>query len=125
MRHRLASRAASLARALAFSPVVHACGGPFGIDHLVEYDDSGIRKRSNQVFLQNATALVVVGGALWEGDDTRLGHTYWQALDCVLVGVVTAQAMKVVFSRARGRRRPTIRISGSRATATTASRAAK
>ena len=80
MRHRLASRAAAIALALAFSPVVHAGGGPFGIDHLVEYDDSGIRKRSNQVFLQNATALVVVGGALWEGDDTRLGHTYWQAL---------------------------------------------
>lgn len=83
--------------------VVPACadGGPFGIDHRIAYDNSGIWKRRNQVVLQDATALIVVAGALWEGDGTRLGHTYWQSVDSVVMGAITAQGMKYAFSRSR------------------------
>ena len=72
-----------------------------GIDHKVEFDDSGIWSRSNQLFLRNSTIVLTVGAALWEGSDSRLGHTYWESIDAVAIGAVTAQAMKVTFSRAR------------------------
>lgn len=76
-------------------------GGPFGIDHRIAFDDSGIWKRRNQIVLQDATALVVVGGALWEGDDSRLGHTFWQSVDAVAIGSITSEGMKYAFSRTR------------------------
>lgn len=42
-----------------------------------------------------------VVGALWEGDGTRLGHTYWQSADSVVLGAITAQGMKYAFSGSR------------------------
>ena len=79
----------------------NAAGGLFGIDHRLAYDDSGIWKRRNQLLLQDAAALVVVAGALWEGDQTRLGHTYWQSVDSIVLGTASAAVLKVAFSRAR------------------------
>lgn len=79
----------------------HAAGGPFGIDHRVAVDNSGIWKRSNQTLLQGATLLVVAGGALWEGDGTRIGHTFWQSVDSVVLGAVTSTGMKRIFGRTR------------------------
>ena len=58
-----------------------AGGGPLGIDHRLAYDNSGIWKRSNQTFVEYGTLAVVIGGALWEGGETRLGRTYWKTLD--------------------------------------------
>ena len=78
-----------------------AAGGPLGIDHRVAYDDSGIWSRRNQLILQDATALVVVAGALWEGDRSRMGHTYWQSFDSVVLGSASAAVLKLAFSRAR------------------------
>ena len=51
-----------------------AGGGPLGIDHRLAYDNSGIWKRSNQTFVEYGTLAVVIGGALWEGGETRLGR---------------------------------------------------
>ena len=76
-------------------------GGPLGIDHRLNFDDSGIWKRRNQLILQDVTPLVILAGALWEGDDTRFGHTSWQSIDSMLIGSVTATGMKLVFSRSR------------------------
>ena len=99
---RLSGCAAAIAAAqlLAAGPA-HAGGGPFGIDHRINVDDSGIWKRRNQLVLQDATALIVVAGALWEGSDTRLGNTFWRSLDSVVLGAVTAEGMKYAFSRTR------------------------
>ena len=80
-----------------------AAGGPLGIDHRLNYDDSGIWKRSNQRVLQDATFLIVVAGALWEGSDSRLGATFWRSLDAMALGTVTAEGMKIAFSRTRPR----------------------
>jgi membrane-associated phospholipid phosphatase len=91
------------AAAAAAVPRAHAAGGPLGIDHRLNADDSGIWKRSNQTFLQNATLAVVAGGALWEGSDTRLGKTFWQSVDSVALGILTAESMKVIFARTRPR----------------------
>ena len=87
--------------AIAAAPLASAAGGPFGIDHALNNDNSGVWKRRNQLFLQDATALVVVGGALWEGDDSRLGRTLWQSVDAMAIGVVTSTAMKRAFGRTR------------------------
>ncbi len=78
-----------------------AGGGPLGIDHRLAYDNSGIWKRSNQTFVEYGTLAVVIGGALWEGGETRLGRTYWKTLDAVAIEAVSATLLKVVFTRPR------------------------
>ena len=72
-----------------------------GIDHLVPYDDSGIWKRSNQEFVEYGLIAVEVGGALWEGGESRLGKTFWRSIDSSVAAGIVAQVMKVTFSRAR------------------------
>ena len=87
--------------ALAAAPLACAGGGPFGIDHVVRYDNSGIWKRSIQTDVAAATALTVIGGALWNGGDDKLGDTFWRSLDSTVLSVGTAQVMKFAFSRER------------------------
>ena len=88
--------------ALAFAAAGTAqAGGPIGIDHRLNFDDSGIWKRRNQLILQDVTPLVILAGALWEGDDTRFGHTSWQSIDSMLIGSVAAAGLKLAFSRSR------------------------
>ena len=87
--------------ALMLGTGVSVAGGPLGIDHRIAYDNSGIWNRSNQKFLQTATGVVVVAGALWDGDSDRLGRTFWQSVDSTVIGVGSATALKLVFSRAR------------------------
>jgi hypothetical protein len=72
-----------------------------GIDHLLDYDNSGIWKRSNQEILEYGAIAVTVGGALWEGGESRLGNTFWQSTDSLLASGILAQVMKVSFSRVR------------------------
>lgn len=78
-----------------------AAGGPLGIDHLVPYDNSGIWKRSYQKDLATGTALTVVGGALWLGDNDKLGDTFWRSLDSMALASASAQVLKFTFSRER------------------------
>ena len=75
--------------------------GPFGIDHRFSFDNSGIWSRSNQKNLEMGSAALVVGGALWEGNDTRLGKTFWKSTESMLMGDALAQAGKLVFRRQR------------------------
>ena len=72
-----------------------------GIDHRVTYDDSGIWARSNQDALVNILLVGEVGGALWEGGEDRFGRTLWQSIDSTLIGGVSSQVLKRVFSRER------------------------
>jgi acid phosphatase family membrane protein YuiD len=74
-----------------------------GIDHLVPYDDSGIWKRSNQEIVEYGLIAAEVGGALWEGGDSRLGKTFWRSIDSSVAAGLVAQVMKVTFSRVRPR----------------------
>lgn len=92
--------AATVGLCLVFVPQARAAG-PLGIDHRLNYDDSGIWNRNYQQALRYSTFLVVGAGALWEGDDSRLGHTFWQSADAMAMGLVTAEVMKVTFSRKR------------------------
>jgi membrane-associated phospholipid phosphatase len=72
-----------------------------GIDHKVTFDDSGIWNRNIQQALEYGSIAVVLGGAAWEGGETRLGRTFWQAVDSSVLGAVTSEAAKHIFTRAR------------------------
>jgi acid phosphatase family membrane protein YuiD len=78
-----------------------AAGGPLGIDHRWNYDDSGIWKRKNQLALMDLMIVGEIGGGLWEGGESRLGKTYWRAIDSSVAAGVSAQVLKVVFHRER------------------------
>lgn len=88
---------------LATIPAAAWAGGPFLIDHKVAFDDSGIWSRSNQKLLANGSAIAVIGGALFTDRDSRLGHTFDQALDSMVLTAGTTTAMKYAFSRERPR----------------------
>jgi len=89
--HDRRARRRSAPAALAYGAIFAMCavtdasagGGPFGIDHVVPYDDSGIWARSHQVHLAVGTALVVVSGSLWFGDDNKIGDTFWRSFDAM------------------------------------------
>jgi membrane-associated phospholipid phosphatase len=72
-----------------------------GIDHTVSEDNSGIWKRSNQQALVYTLIGGEIAGALWEGGETRLGKTFWQAIDSSALGAVSSEAMKHIFTRSR------------------------
>src|SRR4249919_632260 len=78
-----------------------AGGGPFGIDHLVTYDDSGIWNRKYQKQLAAGAALTVIGGALFADNDSRMGRTFDQSLDAMVLTGATTTVMKYAFSRPR------------------------
>ena len=90
---------------LLLAPLACVAGnrGPFGIDYLLTYDDSGIWKRSYQEALEYGVIAFEVGGALWEGGDTRFGRTLWQSIDASVASGLVSQAMKYTFSRVRPR----------------------
>ena len=98
----------SLSRSVVFASFVSllplpamAGGGPFGIDHVIAYDNSGIWARSNQQLLVGATIATVIGGSLILGDQDKLGDTFWRSFDSTAASAVVAQGAKWVFQRKR------------------------
>ena len=87
--------------ATAFPASAEAGGGPFGIDHTVPFDDSGIWARSNQEALLDVTILTVIGGSLALGDQDKMGDTFWRSLDSMAMSAVVAQGGKWIFQRKR------------------------
>src|SRR5580658_9043259 len=79
----------------------NAGGGPFGIDHEWALDERGIWARQYQTGLEYGVVAVEAGGALWLGNDSELGHTFWQTMDSSAISAVGAQLLKYAFSRAR------------------------
>jgi membrane-associated phospholipid phosphatase len=86
---------------LASTPACFAGGGPFGIDHEWSYDNSGIWKRSYQSILLYGLIGGEVGGALWEGGETRFGRTLWQSVDASAAAGLVSLGLKYAFSRVR------------------------
>ncbi len=81
--------------------VACAGGGPLGIDHEWSLDQSGIWARQYQQALAVGVIAFEVGGAVWLGNDDKLGHSLWQSIDSTVVSGVSAQLLKLTFSRAR------------------------
>lgn len=94
-------RIVAFALAMAFPVPSLAGGGPFGIDHTVHYDNSGIWRRSNQQVLMYGTILTVGVGAVWLGDNDRFGDTLWRSVDSMVVTAASTQVLKWTFQRER------------------------
>lgn len=95
------ARLAAVAVAL-LSPLQSiAGGGPLGIDHRWNYDNSGIWSRSNQNVLRYGGLIGDVAFALWEGGESRLGKSAWQSVDSVALSGIAAEASKRVLGRLR------------------------
>ncbi|OWW19882.1 hypothetical protein AYR66_10575 [Noviherbaspirillum denitrificans] len=78
-----------------------AGGGPFGIDSRLNYDNSGIWKRSNQKALVGVMIGGEIAGALWEGTDSRLGTTFWQSVDSSIMGGAGYAVLNLTTRRLR------------------------
>ncbi len=91
----------SLMIALLAGQCAWAGGGPLGIDHQWSLDENGIWARKYQQALAVGVIGFEVGGALWLGDEDKLGHSLWQAIDATVVSGAAAQLLKLGFSRAR------------------------
>lgn len=98
---RLAMMMAALCLLAMQIPSAYAGGGPFGIDHRVHYDNSGIWNRHVQKNVEYATLITVVGGSFVLGDHSKLGDTFWRSFDAVAVSSAAAQTMKWTFQRER------------------------
>jgi undecaprenyl-diphosphatase len=85
---------------LSFSAVGQNCGWS-RIDHTVSYDASGVWNPNAYRGLMIGLTAAQVGGALWEGSESRFGKTMWQGIDSEIIGGVAAEAGKYTFSRAR------------------------
>jgi membrane-associated phospholipid phosphatase len=95
MRRHLLAFTLALATAL-LSPRATA-----GFDHRIAFDESGVWNRNVQQTLRFGTLAVVIGGAAWEGGESRLGRTFWQSLDSIVLADATAEISKIVFARSR------------------------
>jgi hypothetical protein len=84
-----------------YSLSAHADGGFLGIDHEIKLDQRGIWARNYQVGLEYGTLGVEVAGSLWLGNDSDLGHTFWQSIDSSAVASFGAELLKLTLSRAR------------------------
>lgn len=78
-----------------------AAGGPLGIDHRLHYDDSGIWGKAHQNQVLIGTGLFIAASALWEGNDTRFGHTMWQSGDALAMSFAADFALSNTFQRQR------------------------
>jgi membrane-associated phospholipid phosphatase len=79
----------------------NAGGGFLGIDHRLNFDNSGIWNRNVQNAVLYGLVSAEIIGAVWEGGETRLGRTFWQSIDSSAIGAVSSEAMKHIFTRAR------------------------
>lgn len=71
------------------------------LDHRLAYDNHGIFYRPYQLDFEHGVMAVEGLGAIWFGSRSRLGRTFWQAIDASLFTAATTTAMKYAFSRAR------------------------
>jgi membrane-associated phospholipid phosphatase len=71
------------------------------IDHRVNYDDSGIWNSTVYRGVSGALSIAQLGGASWEGAESRFGRTMWQGVDAEIMSGLTATAGKYIFTRVR------------------------
>jgi membrane-associated phospholipid phosphatase len=71
------------------------------IDHTISYDASGVWNPNVYRGLVGVLTAAQIGGAVWEGADTRFGNTMWQGIDSEIIGGVSATAGKYIFTRTR------------------------
>lgn len=83
------------------SSLTQASAGPLGIDYRWPRSDTGIWRRDNQFVLQYVTVGTGLAGALWFGNDTQLGRTFFQALDASAISAIAVHSLKLTTGRSR------------------------
>lgn len=71
------------------------------IDHEISQDEHGMWNPKVYRGIMAAASIADLGGALWEGADSRIGKTMWQDVDSQLYSVVGVEAGKYIFTRTR------------------------
>jgi undecaprenyl-diphosphatase len=71
------------------------------LDHRVSYDATGVWNPNVYRGVVGALTVAEIGGAVWEGADTRVGKTLWQGIDSEIIAGVAATAGKYIFTRER------------------------
>ena len=85
---------------MAASAMAQNCGWSH-IDHRVSYDASGAWNANVYRDVVIALSVAQIGGAAWEGADSRFGRTMWQGIDAELISAAAATAGKYIFTRVR------------------------
>ena len=62
------------------------------VDHLVSYDASGVWNANVYRGIVGTLTFAEIGGAVWEGSETRFGKTMWQGLDSEIIAGLAATA---------------------------------
>lgn len=72
-----------------------------GFDHEIAFDNDGIWSRNWQTDLEYGVIATEIAGSLWFGDDTKLGHTFFQAVDASIISGLSADVLKLATGRPR------------------------
>ena len=83
-----------------FSSAAQNCGWS-KVDHRESYDASGVWNPNVYRGVVGALTIGEIGGALWEGAESRFGKTMWQGIDSEIIADVGAEAGKYIFTRVR------------------------
>jgi len=90
----------ALSAAIAAPAAAQNCGWSH-IDHRVTYDESGAWNPKVYRGIVDALTIAQIGGALWEGSESRFGKSMWQGIDSEIISGVAANASKYIFTRVR------------------------
>ena len=71
------------------------------IDHRVSYDASGAWNPDVYRGIVDVLTVAQIGGAIWEGSESRFGKTMWQGIDSEIISGVSAGVGKHTFTRVR------------------------
>jgi len=91
---------AALSVTLSLSAAAQSCGWSH-IDHRVNYDASGAWNPNVYRGIVGALTIAEIGGAVWEGSESRFGKTLWQGIDSEIISGLAATAGKYIFTRVR------------------------
>ena len=91
----------ALALTLSAIPAAGQNCGLSRVDHRLAYDASGVWNPNVYRDLVGVLTVAEIGGAVWNGSESRFGKTMWQGIDAEIVGGVSAEAGKYIFTRAR------------------------
>ena len=97
---RVSTLSLAFAASLLLPVAADGCGWSV-IDHRVTKDESGIWNPDIYRNLMLGLTVAQVGGAVWEGAESRFGKTMWQGIDSQLITLGAVEVMKYSFQRVR------------------------
>jgi hypothetical protein len=71
------------------------------IDHQVSYSDTGPWRAATYRTISNTLTVANIAGAFWEGTESRLGRTMWEAAESEVLSEAVTIPSKRIFGRLR------------------------